>query len=78
MTEEARALLEQALELPARDRAFLARSLIASLSEDACAEEVDKAWAEEAQRRLARIESGEVQAVAWEDVRARLRAKFGV
>jgi len=78
MTEATRRLLDQALRLPSEDRAALARSLLASLSEAVSEEEADRAWGAEIQRRLARIESGEVQTVPWEEVRERLRAEFGV
>ena len=34
--------------------------------------EVEELWAEEAERRWREIESGEVQTIPWEEVRARL------
>lgn len=68
MTEAAQHLLDQALKLSDEERASLARSLISSRSEEVSEEEADCAWGEEIRRRLARIESGEVQTVPWEDV----------
>ena len=46
----------EALRLPREQRAALAQHLIASLDE---ADEVDQAWADEAARRGARLQSGE-------------------
>ncbi len=40
-----------------------------------CGSCVEQAWAEEAKRRLAGIESGERPTVAWEDVERRLLAR---
>ena len=78
MTKTTQDLLDQALRLSSGERAVLARSLLASLSEEVSEEEADRAWGEEVQRRLARIESGEVQTVPWDEVRERLRMEFGV
>jgi hypothetical protein len=64
-----------ALQLDETDRARLARRLLLSLEpvgEDP--EEVRKAWIEEALRRDAEMESGEVQGIDGEEVFCRIRA----
>ena len=61
----------QALQLSPEDRAHLADRLLASLSSDPAVEE---AWAVEAERRLAELESGLVSAVPIEDAIARARS----
>lgn len=58
-----RAILErEALRLPAHERALLADVLLGSL-DDAAAREVELAWAQEAEARLAAFHRGEVAAV---------------
>ncbi|HEX7185188.1 MAG TPA: addiction module protein [Thermoanaerobaculia bacterium] len=66
----------EALELDQKDRARLAHRLLLSLEpvlEDEA--EVEKAWIEEAVRRRAELESGEVKAIPAEEVFRELRAK---
>jgi hypothetical protein len=65
----------EALELDQSDRARLAHRLLLSLEpvvEDAA--EVEKAWIEEALRRNAEMESGEVEGIPGEEVFRSLRA----
>lgn len=65
-------LLEaEALKLTAGERAAFAQMLLASLDEDA---EIDAAWAEEIERRVADIESGVVQVIPIADALAQVRA----
>jgi Putative addiction module component len=61
----------EALSLPKVERARLLDRLLASLAHDA---EWEDAWAEEADRREKRIESGQAEWVAGPDAVARLRA----
>lgn len=75
MTDGGRNILDQALKLPADERAVLAANLWASLEGDSDPD-VEAAWAEEIRRRLHRIESGEDQPVPWDEIRSRLREKF--
>ena len=64
-------LFQQAVQLPERDRATLAGLLIETL--DPVSEpDVEAAWSKEIERRLAEIDAGTVQLIAWEDVRAEL------
>lgn len=69
----------EALELPLHERARLAHSLIASLDaepeEDPA--EVELAWAEEIERRLAEYRSGAVRPIPASEVFAEARARLG-
>jgi len=60
-----------ALELPDNERATLAGLLIESLEgpEDS---DVESAWAAEAERRWQEIESGAVETIPWDEVKAKL------
>ena len=58
-------LENEALKLPQRERARLARRLISSLDEDI---EVEQAWYDEAERRLAELESGKAAEISAEEV----------
>ena len=60
-----------ARELSEGDRATLAGLLIESLPTPPDPE-VEELWAAEAERRWQEIETGAVQTVPWEEVRARL------
>ena len=71
MARSARELFEEAMRLDPDERASLMRLLIDTL--DATAEEgVEDAWRVEVQRRIAELDSGTVEAVPWEELRARL------
>ena len=63
----------EALQLPPAERALLVQALVASLDEDTAVEE---AWAAEVKRRLAQIESGEVQMIPGDVALAQVRAKY--
>ena len=67
------ALEREALKLPAEDRARLAGELLDSLDE-LPPQEIDRLWLEEASRRAAQIDAGEVQLVSAEDVDRKARA----
>ena len=60
----------QALRLPPGERALLAQLLIASLDE---ADETERAWADEAARRLDAVASGAAETATVEDVLADAR-----
>jgi putative addiction module component (TIGR02574 family) len=64
-------LFAQASLLSDEDRATLAGLLIESL-ESEVDPDVEEAWRVEIERRMAELDSGAVQAVPWEEVRARL------
>jgi putative addiction module component (TIGR02574 family) len=38
--------------------------------------DVEAAWAEEIERRIAEIELGEAETISWEEARTRIRAKL--
>ena len=70
-------ILDKALLLPDHERARIAEQLIITLDEAAePRHEVELAWQEEVERRLNQIDNGEVQCIAWEEVRERLRGKY--
>jgi putative addiction module component (TIGR02574 family) len=64
-------LFKQALDLSENDRATLAGLLIESL-EEAPDEGLEKVWKAEISRRIAELDSEEVEPIPWEDVRTRL------
>jgi putative addiction module component (TIGR02574 family) len=71
MTETARKLFEEAMRLDPEERAALAGLLLESLEPEA-EEGVEQAWVAEVERRMAELDSGAVQPIAWEELRARL------
>jgi putative addiction module component (TIGR02574 family) len=73
MTPRALKLLDEALQLPEAEQAKLARRLLDSFGEPV--DEVERAWIEEAKRRLGEIERGEVQTVPSSEACARVFAR---
>jgi len=71
MTRTAEVILRDALTLGERDRAAIAGLLIDSLEVEP-EEGVEDAWAAEIDRRAAEMDSGHVETIPWEKVRARL------
>jgi putative addiction module component (TIGR02574 family) len=71
MTQEASDLLKKALDLPVKERAELAGSLIESLDETDD-ESVQAAWDVEIVRRMEDLNSGKVKPVSLEEARRRL------
>jgi putative addiction module component (TIGR02574 family) len=74
MTEQSRRVLEQALALPAIERATLVEELFSSFDFPA-RQEIDKLWAHEAEDRIDAYELGELKASAAELVFDRLNRK---
>ena len=71
MEKAARQLFEEAMKLDPEERATLMRLLIESV--DAEAEDgVEDAWRVEIERRMAELDSGTVQMIPWEELRAQL------
>jgi putative addiction module component (TIGR02574 family) len=68
-------VVEEALSLPADARLSLVDKLLASLNLP-IDKEIDRLWAEEAERRVSQIEAGEVKLVPGEQVFSRIRAKY--
>ena len=73
MSERARKLLHEAMDLPASERAELVADLIASLDGEPEAD-VGAAWASEIERRAREALANPDDDVAWETVRAELHA----
>ncbi len=69
-------VIEEALSLPADIRLSLVDKLLTSLNLP-IDEEIDRLWAEEAERRVSQIEEGKIKMVPGEEVFARIRAKHG-
>ena len=67
-------IIKDALSLPPGVRAMLADHLLESVNWEK-QEEVDAAWAEEAERRMQEIREGKVQAIDGEQVMRELRAR---
>lgn len=64
-------IIVQALQKPLKDRAIIAERLISSL--DTVRDlDVEIAWQEEIQRRVAEVDKGDVDCITWEVVRQRL------
>jgi putative addiction module component (TIGR02574 family) len=75
MNARTRHLLDELLVLPAEDRALIAAELEASLEEEpASAEELERAWAVEIEKRARDVEEGRATPIAAEDVHRELRA----
>jgi putative addiction module component (TIGR02574 family) len=68
-------ILSAALSLPPGERAMLADHLLASLDAPN-QEQIDAAWAEEAERRMREIDEGKVEAIDGELVMQGLRARY--
>lgn len=68
-------LFQEASQLSETERADLAGRLLETLHGEPD-EDVEAAWAEEIERRIRQIDSGEVKAVPWEEVRAKLHARL--
>jgi putative addiction module component (TIGR02574 family) len=64
-------LFAQASTLSEEERATLAGLLIESLESDVDPD-VEEAWRQEIERRVAELDSGTAQTVPWETVKARL------
>jgi putative addiction module component (TIGR02574 family) len=75
MSPIAEQLLKQVLTLGETDRASVAGALIESLHGPAD-RDAEEAWDGEIRRRVEELESGAVQPVPWQDVRARLFRGF--
>ncbi len=71
MKTSAADLFKKALDLNDRDRATLAGLLIESLEEEPDPE-LERIWKAEVERRVTELDSGNVKAVPWEDVKDRL------
>lgn len=76
MTKTAEALLRDALDLDERERADMAVALLESLEPAVNQAEIEQAWHEEVQRRIAAVDSGQAELIPWEEVRKQLFARL--
>jgi len=67
-------IIEEALSLPSDERADLVEKLLASLNLPLQAD-IDRRWAEEAERRVEQLERGEVEPITGGAVFAQIRRK---
>lgn len=74
MNAKLKEVFEVASELPENDRAELAGMLLDTL-DGKPDPDVEAAWAEEVERRVRQVDSGEVKMIPWEEVRAELFAR---
>jgi len=75
MTAATTKLADKLLSLPCEDRIYLVDKLLKSLNAPS-KEEVEKAWAEESERRIDEIESGNVQTIPGEQVFREIRKRL--
>lgn len=75
MTSVARDLLEEAKKLPPDERHELAQALLDSLKSEPAS--LSPEWTAEVGSRIAQLERGEVKAVPWDEVEARIRRTLG-
>lgn len=68
-------VVDEALELPADARITLIDRILASLNLPT-QPEIDRLWAEEAERRVAEIDAGKVELVPGEEVFDKIRRKY--
>ena len=71
MTRSARELFDEAMRLDPAERATLLRLLIDTLDSES-EEGAEDAWRAEVERRIEDLDSGAVEAIPWEELRARL------
>jgi putative addiction module component (TIGR02574 family) len=69
-------LLDEALHLPAEERAALAGALIESLDLEVD-EDLEAAWSAEISRRLERVDAGVAKTIPWSEARRRILAAAG-
>lgn len=76
MTTPTPTLFNDALALPVELRLALVDALLTSLNPPV-EDEAERLWAEEAERRIEQIESGQAKLVPGDEAFARLRSKYG-
>ncbi len=75
MSTAADRVVAEALDLPADARIGLVNRILASLNLPT-RPDIDRMWAEEAERRIAQIDQGEVELIPGEEVFAKIRRKY--
>jgi len=81
MSEQAQAVLDQAMKLSVAEREQLVSQLLSSIDQAVLSPEEqaahDAAWAPEIRRRMAEIESGQAETIPWSVVKAEIEAMIG-
>lgn len=67
-------VIDEALSLPAETRLDLVQQLLRSLNLP-LSEDIDRLWRQEAERRVAEIESGQIKVAEADEVYSRIRGK---
>lgn len=75
MSEQADRLLDEALKLPASERAHVAAELLASVDGEPDAD-AEAAWAAETDARVERVQAEGPTGSDWKDVHARIRSRL--
>lgn len=75
MSPEALEFRQRALTLSAEDRIELAEELLSSVAAFA-SPEIEKAWMDESERRLADLKAGKTTSIPAEEVFRKIRAKM--
>jgi putative addiction module component (TIGR02574 family) len=65
-------IIEQALQIPPKERAIIAERLISSLEREVDFE-VEAAWQKEVQQRIADVDNGNAVCIPWEEAKKLLR-----
>jgi putative addiction module component (TIGR02574 family) len=71
-------LLQEVLKLPVEERADVAAELLASLEHapEAEAEEIEREWGAEIERRARRVLAGDSPGVPWEEVKRNVGSRL--
>ena len=77
MTDRAKRILEQALELPEDERTNIVEQLLSSFDAGVEQKDIDEAWRSTVARRSKEIEEGTVRLLSWQDVRAMTQKRTG-
>ena len=75
MPAVAKKVFDEALSLPADARVSLVKKLLTSLNLPP-QPEIDRLWAEEAEKRIAQIDKGEIKLIPGRKVFANIRKKY--
>ncbi len=67
-------LFDEAISLPVEERTLLVDKLLQSLNP--ALSDIDKLWAEEAERRLKEITEGSVKTIPGDEVFSKIRERF--
>ncbi|WP_437491783.1 addiction module protein [Sorangium sp. So ce1014] len=71
MSDPAEKILDEVLKLPESERRVIALRLLDSVGEEP-PEEIERAWTDEALRRLEDLCTGRTQPIPWEEARKRI------